>query len=136
MYQLSLPTPLSRILSFLRSRDHAISLYSPCAFKCQIYLLLNTEFTELISFILNLEAIQFGKWTFVVIFKRFEEHIGHWTFIFLQKTTRIAFMQTRNVSIASFHCVPRIVQLCYIFVVRGRTDFEHLEIFVNKPVRY
>ena len=39
-------------------------------------------------------------------------------------------------SIVSFHCVPRIVQLCYIFVVRGRTDFEHLEIFVNKPVRY
>ena len=39
-------------------------------------------------------------------------------------------------SIVSFHCVPRIVQLCYIFVVRGRTDFEHLEMFVNKPVRY
>ena len=37
----------------------AILLYSPCAFKCQIYLLLNTEFTELISFILNREAIQF-----------------------------------------------------------------------------
>ena len=60
----------------------AILLYSPCAFKCQIYLLLNTEFTELISFILNREAIQFGKWTFVDICKRFEEHIRHWTFIF------------------------------------------------------
>ena len=60
----------------------AILLYSPSAFKCQIYLLLNTEFTELISFILNREAIQFGKWTFVDICKRFEEHIRHWTFIF------------------------------------------------------
>ena len=57
-------------------------LYSPCAFKCQIYLLLNTEFIELISFILNREAIQFGKWTCVDICKRFEEHIRHWTFIF------------------------------------------------------
>lgn len=79
---MSLPTPLSRILSFCgHVTTRAILLYSPCAFKCQIYLLLNTEFTELISFILNREAIQFGKWTFVDICKRFEEHIRHWTFI-------------------------------------------------------
>ena len=73
-------------VGFCHFRGHvttrAILLYSPCAFKCQIYLLLNTEFTELISFILNREAIQFGKWTFVDICKRFEEHIRHWTFIF------------------------------------------------------
>ena len=111
-------------------------LYSPCAFKCQIYLLLNTEFTELISFILNREAIQFGKWTFVDICKRFEEHIRHWTFIFFAENhSHRLYVNKERVDREFSLCASDCATVLY-FVVRGPTDFEHLEIFVNKAVRY
>ena len=78
-----LPTPLSRILSFLRSRDHASNLvvFAMCFQVPDLFVIKYGVYRAYFVYF-NREAIQFGKWTFVDICKRFEEHIRHWTFIF------------------------------------------------------